>query len=121
MIMDGVPNNYTQLELQRVLPWQFFSPQRIDTGAKRLMLAVLEDAVNMYQKYKGKHSRRARRLFKETEEWFRSHDVMWLYTFENICDVLGWDAQAVRKALLGVDSRAKRPMVDMVSNSQKIS
>lgn len=119
MVLDSI-YNYSSLDLERIFPEQFFSSQRIDTGARRLMVAVLGDAVNMYQKYKRKNSRRARRLFKETEEWFVSTDNTWLYSFENICDVLGWNAQAVREALLRVNSRATRPKVNAVCSPKRI-
>jgi hypothetical protein len=61
------------LEPETVLPSQFFDRFKIDASLqpeKRLMLAVLEDAVGTFQKYAGATSRRSRRLHAEAEEWF---------------------------------------------------
>src|SRR3989344_1510133 len=94
---------------EAVLPSQFFSSAATaDTPERRLMRAVLEDAVEAYLKHKGKLGRRARRLFKETEEWFLSSDATWLYSFENICEVLEFDAQAVREAIFRKDSQINK-------------
>jgi hypothetical protein len=69
-------------------------------GARALMLAVLEDAVQCIQE--GHHGRRfhARRLAAEAEAWVRSDHTSWPFSFVNICEVLGFDAGAVRGRLL---------------------
>jgi hypothetical protein len=90
------------LEPETVLPSQFFERFRIDASLqpeKRLMLAVLEDAVGSFQKYVNASNRRARRLFVEAEEWFESTDTEWPYAFENVCEGLGLEAQYLRNGL----------------------
>jgi hypothetical protein len=64
---------------------------------RRLMAAILADAVECLQKNVSAPSRRRRRLFREAEEWIRSEDIAWIFSFRNICDVLGVDAEALRQ------------------------
>jgi hypothetical protein len=80
-------------EFETVLPAQFSSPQRRCSlqPEKRLMLAVLEDAVLVYL--------RGLQLVPETAAWFDADDFDWPYSFANLCDALGLDRDAVRAAL----------------------
>jgi len=108
-------------EHNTVLPDQFFMSARTHPGLeaeKKLMIAVLMDAVKTYRKSLGVDTRRAERLLAETEAWFfeeHEHDPEWLYSFENICATLNIRPEFVRERLL--DLRAHlvdgedRPMV----------
>jgi hypothetical protein len=90
------------LEPETVLPSQFFDRFKIDASLqpeKRLMLAVLEDAVGTFQKYAGATSRRSRRLHAEAEEWFADSDVTWPFAFRNICQALGLEPEWLRRGL----------------------
>jgi hypothetical protein len=90
------------LEPETILPTQFFDRFQIDASLqpeKRLMLAVLEDAVGTFQKYAIATGRRARRLFLEADEWFGSEDTSWPYAFLNICQALGLEPAYVRRGL----------------------
>src|SRR5205807_2678357 len=64
-----------------------------------LMLAVLEDAVDCYQKYAHARDLRGRQLFEESLDWVQSPDRTWLFSFENICDTLEISAEYVRRGL----------------------
>lgn len=66
---------------------------------KTLMLAVLEDAVTCYQTYALARSGKAKDLFDEAERWIFQTDNGWLFSFEQICSALGWDAAYVRRGL----------------------
>jgi hypothetical protein len=90
-------------EPSAVLPAQSSAGVRWDgdtSGPRALMLAVLEDAVRCIEE--GHHGRRfhARRLAAEAEAWVRSDRTSWPFSFVNICEVLGFDAGAVRGRLL---------------------
>jgi hypothetical protein len=90
------------LEPETVLPSQFFERFQIDATLqpeKRLMLAVLEDAVGTFQKNATAPGRRGRRLFAEAEEWFTSSENEWPFAFENICEALGLEPGYVRSGL----------------------
>jgi hypothetical protein len=85
-----------------LLPSQFFDRIRRRSqpdGERRLMLAVLEDAVDIYRKQAGTNDPRGRQLFQEAEEWIEDPDATWLYSFENICDVLDLNSQYLRRGL----------------------
>ncbi|HLK11614.1 MAG TPA: hypothetical protein VKW76_09550 [Candidatus Binatia bacterium] len=85
-----------------LVPAQFFDRIRRRSeheGERRLMVAVLEDAIDVYRKRCTAHDRRGRELFEEAEAWIESTDRRWLFSFENICDVLGIDADYLRRGL----------------------
>lgn len=67
---------------------------------KRLMLSVLEDAVACFQKHLFSRDPRGRALFRNAEEWIEEEDSDWLFSFENICEVLDLDPHYVRQGLL---------------------
>ncbi len=67
---------------------------------KRLMLAVLEDAVLCFQKGSLAGDRRRKALFPDAEEWIMEENSHWPFSFENICQVLGFDPAYLRQGLL---------------------
>jgi hypothetical protein len=68
-------------------------------GERRLLIAVLEDALRAYQKYAFSGTRRGRRLFREAEAWFRDPDLDVACPFPYVCDVLGIDPGWIRDTL----------------------
>ena len=67
---------------------------------KRLILAVLEEAVHCFQKYISAADRRSRALFRDTEEWIMEENSDWPFSFENSCLALGLNPGYVRRGLL---------------------
>ncbi|MBI2985271.1 MAG: hypothetical protein HYY45_00745 [Deltaproteobacteria bacterium] len=67
---------------------------------KRLLLAVLEDAIACFQKYLFARDSKGRTLFREAEEWILEEGSDWLFSFENICELLGLDPRYVRQGLV---------------------
>jgi len=63
---------------------------------RRLMVAILADALDCFQKNLCARTSKRRRLFREAEQWIFSDDSHWVFSFCNICDVLGFDASALR-------------------------
>jgi hypothetical protein len=100
-----------------LLPAQFFAAFRREGGLERerlLMLAVLEDAIDCYQKYSHSRDPRGRQMFDEAREWVSSCDRTWLFSFENICDTLEISAEYVRRGLrewCDKAQNARRPRV----------
>jgi hypothetical protein len=68
---------------------------------KRLLLAVLEDAVACFQKYVSARDPRGKAMFHEAEEWILESGSDWLGSFENVCEVLGMNPHYVRQGLIG--------------------
>jgi hypothetical protein len=92
-----------------LLPSQFFDRVRRRTeheGERRLMIAVLEDAVAVYRKQAGARDARNQQLFREAEEWIEDPDRTWLFSFQNICDVLGLDPDYLRRGLHAAKAQA---------------
>ena len=85
-----------------LLPGQFFSFFRKEAGfdrERRLMLAVLEDAIDCFQKYAHTSDLRGRQLFLESHEWIMSPDKRWLFSFENICQIVDMNPDYIRQGL----------------------
>ena len=90
------------LQADIMVPSQYFDRVRSEDSSqpeKRLMLAVMENAIGTFQKSIYAATRRQRRLLKETEEWIHSLDTSWPFSFENICDSLGIEATYLRNGL----------------------
>src|SRR5690242_19298272 len=89
-------------EHDALLPAQFYAAFRGGTGVrgeKRLMLAVLEDALDCYQKYAFARDVQGRQLFDESREWIHSQNRDWFFSFENICDTLEINPEYLRRGL----------------------
>jgi hypothetical protein len=67
---------------------------------KRLMLAVLEDAVVCFQKYVSASSRSGKKQFSEAENWFFSEPNQGLYSIDNVCEILGLSPSYIRTGLM---------------------
>jgi hypothetical protein len=86
-----------------LLPVQYFENfrRKVQTEPeKRLMLAVLEDALVCFQKHFSSRGGRGLRLFRETEEWIFRGDNGQPFSFANICEVVGFDPEYMRQGLL---------------------
>lgn len=97
-------------EPHTVLPAQYFDRLRRRTefdGERRLMLAILEDAVDCYRKHAAARDHRARQLFTEAEAWIEDQDASWLFSFQNICDVLGLEGDYLRGGLRKLKAQAR--------------
>ena len=67
---------------------------------KKLMLAILEDAIACFQKYVSARDGKGKILFQETEEWVLDQGADWLFSFASVCDTLGFDPDYLRRGLL---------------------
>jgi len=72
----------------------------IREGEEKLMLAVLADAIDHFQKYALAKDERRRKLFQEAEEWFLEKDDDQLFSFEYICATLQLHPDYIRRGLL---------------------
>jgi hypothetical protein len=100
--MNAIPQSaettWSVLSPDIILPVQF-ADHDTNQGEKRLMLAVLEEAVATFQRNTHAKTRRGQRLFGEAEEWIQSEDVSWTFAFENVCHTLGLDPEYLRGGL----------------------
>ncbi len=82
-----------------VLPSQHFGPQYRQAPEQRLMIAVLQDALDCVQKHRFAKDAHHRQAFREAKRWFLAEETDWPYSFERICGTLDLDANAVRRCL----------------------
>ncbi len=100
MLTDNLPpEDFSDV----ILPVQYFEPfkrRKFLGGERRLLLAVLEDAVSIYLTSMNGRSRKQRIRFAEVRSWFYPRsDQRGLFAFESICDQLAIDAGIFRRRL----------------------
>jgi hypothetical protein len=97
-----------------ILPVQFYDKRSKEfEGERRLMLALLTDAVHCYQAGIASTAAERSSLFKEAERWLFSRRRNMPFAFEDVCGVLDIDPAYFRSGLLRwserrlIDSRLK--------------
>jgi len=88
---------------------------------KKLMLAVLENGVECFQKYTFARDRKGRLLFQEVEYWVQDTNREWLFSFANVCETLGFAPDYLRQGLcewkaVKLESRAKANIYQLARN-----
>ena len=89
-------------EPDTLLPAQYFAAFAREGGLvreRRLMLAVLQDAVECYQKYALARDPRGTLLFDDAQDWIESGEREWPFSYENICEVLSLNPEYIRGGL----------------------
>ena len=89
-------------EPDALLPAQFYAAFRGGSavrGEKRLMLAVLQDALDCFQKYAFAKDSHGRQLFTDANEWISCEDRDWYFSFENICETLEINPAYLRRGV----------------------
>ena len=69
-------------------------------GEGALMLAILENAVEYFQKYIFAQNDIGRKLFQEAEEWFLEKNADLFFSFESICETLELHPDYIREGLM---------------------
>jgi len=72
----------------------------IREGEERLMLAVLEEAVQCFQQFVLGTRPREKRLFQEAEDWILEKDNDYIFSFEYICETLKLHPDHIRQGLM---------------------
>jgi hypothetical protein len=96
---ERLPNLF---EPDTLLPIQYFEAMRkkhLLEGEKRLILSVLEDAVECFMKCIDAATNKGQRLFREADEWITHEDKRWVFSFDNVCDMLDINADYMRVGL----------------------
>jgi hypothetical protein len=95
------------------LPSQFYGSGALSRkleGEKRLMIAVLKDAVECLDKYRGSQSSAGQIQYENAIDWVADDRDDWLFSFNNICDLLGFDPEYLREVLLKRENRFSKPV-----------
>jgi len=67
---------------------------------KKLMLAVLEDAVACFQKYVSARHGKGKVLFEDAEDWIMDENADGVFSFAHVCETLGFDPTYLRQGLV---------------------
>ncbi|MGO9798192.1 MAG: hypothetical protein ACLPQ0_01910 [Candidatus Binatus sp.] len=89
-------------EPDTLLPIQYFEAMRkkhLLEGEKRLILSVLEDAIECFMKCIDASTSKGQRLFRDADEWIAHEDKRWVFSFDNVCDMLDINAEYMRMGL----------------------
>jgi hypothetical protein len=89
-------------EPDTLLPIQYFEAMRrkhLLEGEKRLVLSVLEDAVECFMKCIDSSTNKGQRLFRDAEEWITLEDKKWVFSFDNVCEMLDVNPEYLRRGL----------------------
>jgi hypothetical protein len=100
------------LEPDVFLPSQFYGTGTLSRkleGEKRLMIAILKDAVECLDKYRGSRSSSGRSNYLNALAWVEDKSTDWLFSFTNICDLLGFDPDYMRGILLKREYKGIKP------------
>ena len=85
-----------------LVPTQYFDRVGADAAfqpEKRLMLAVLEEAIATFQRHVVAGTRRSQRLVEEVEEWVDGQGSEWPFSFENVCAALDIEPEYLRNGM----------------------
>jgi len=89
-------------EPDTLLPIQYFEAMRrkhLLEGEKRLILSVLEDAIECFMKCMDSATNKGQRLYREADEWIALEDKFWVFSFDNVCDMLDINPEYMRRGL----------------------
>jgi hypothetical protein len=92
----------TPLEPDTLVPAQYFDRVGSDAAfqpEKRLMLAVLEEAIATFQRHALGADRRSQRLVEEVESWTSGAEADWPFSFENVCAALDLEPEYLRAGM----------------------
>src|SRR6266446_1331141 len=101
-------------EPDTLLPIQYFEAMRkkhLLEGEKRLILSVLEDAVECFMKCIDSPTSKGQRLFRDADEWIFLEDKHWVFSFDNVCDMLDINPEYMRRGLKNWKVRKVEPEV----------
>lgn len=85
-----------------ITPEQFYDTRRDDSAlrpVKKLMIAILEDALRCFQNNCDAKTGARRRLFQEAEQWLCGEGGDGPFSFEMVCETLGIEPNFLRSGL----------------------
>src|SRR5260370_39951223 len=89
-------------EPDTLLPIEYFEAMRrkhLLEGEKRLIVSVLEDAIECFMKCIDASTSKGERLFRDADEWIAHEDKRWVFSFDNVCDMLDINPEYMRMGL----------------------
>ena len=93
----------------------------IRDGEEALLLAMLEMAVEDFQKYLFATDAQGKGLFQEAEEWILTSDNRWFFSFDNVCRHLKYSPSYIRRGLMRWKDSQLRAHVERLAEQQAAS
>jgi hypothetical protein len=93
-----------------LLPIQYFAAlkrKRFSCGEHRLLVALMQDAVECFQKHLHARDTKRRQLYLDAEAWISAEEDDGTFSFENVCELLGMNPEYIRQGLLGWRDRER--------------
>jgi len=88
---------------------------------KRLMLAILKDAVSTFQADLFAVNAKSSRRFEQAKDWICESDGDWVFSFQNICEHLNLNPAYVRNGLLRwMEKRLAKRQLDAALTRKKM-
>ena len=107
-------------EPDTLLPVQYFEAMRrkhLLEGEKRLILSVLEDAIECFMKCIDSPTNKGQRLFRDAEEWINLEDKKWIFSFDNVCEMLDINPEYLRRGLRGWKERKLKALAEQAQRA----
>ena len=96
---DDMPNIFSAVG---ILPVQWGESRRRKLpaeGERKLLFAVLEDAIRTYLRHRDNDARHNNEDFIEAAEWLSCDDDGGPFAFVSVCEALGIDADSLRSGI----------------------
>ena len=99
----GTPANDHSVPIP-LLASQFLYAPKESTPERRLLAAVLQDAVQIIRRgLKYHEDRELADTYRDALAWVAADRDAWPFCFVALCEALGFDADSVRTRLLGIE------------------
>jgi hypothetical protein len=90
---------------------------RAASAEEKLMLAVLQNAIEQFQEYALAEDPKGKAMLQEVEDWLWDKDSDWFFSFESICETLKFSPDYLRQGLL-LWKKAKIQGGEIISRQQ---
>ena len=78
-----------------LLPVQYFAAlkrKRFSCGEHRLLVAIMQDAIECFQKHLHARDSKRRQLYIEAEAWVSAEEDDGTFSFDNVCEIVSGPA-----------------------------
>jgi hypothetical protein len=100
VVLIGSDRTWKEHYLSTFRRSEFLEPE------KALLAALLQDAIDCFHKHTCAQDREGQELLREAEQWIMRDQDDWVFSFRNVCSVLGVDAEYIRRGIL--EERARQ-------------
>jgi hypothetical protein len=86
-----------------LLPVQYFAAlkrKKYSCGEHRLLIAIMQDAIECFQKHVHARDSKRRQLYMDAEHWVTDQSDDGPFSFDNVCELLGMNPDYLRVGLL---------------------